>query len=265
MKNNCRITVITGASSGIGLATARLFADKGDIVYCLSRRPCPEKDIISIPCDVTNEESVENAIETIVSENGVPDVFICNAGFGISGSVEFTDIDIAKSQFNVNFWGAMRCIKCVLPYMRKVNCGKILITSSVAGVVSIPFQAYYSATKSALNSIVLALRNEVKNYNIKIAAVMPGDIKTGFTASRTKINSGEECYSSLRKSVASMEKDEQNGMSPISIAKKFYSTSLKKNPKPLCTVGFSYQACCVLVKLLPSRLANFIVGKLYAE
>ena len=260
-----RITVITGASSGIGLAAAKLFSEKGDKVYCFSRRPCPENGVISISCDITDEASVNNAVEKVVSEAGRIDVFICNAGYGISGAVEFTDIETAKKQFDVNFWGAMRCIRAVLPYMRKNSAGHIIVTSSVAGAIGIPFQAYYSATKASLNSIVLAVGNEVRSYGIKLCAVMPGDIKTGFTSARNKINEGAESYSSLAKSVASMEHDEQNGMPPIAIAKKFYSLSVKKNPKPLCSVGLMYKACCMLINLLPCRLANWIVGKMYAS
>lgn len=264
MHNFERITVITGASSGIGLSAAKLFRGKGDKVYCLSRRPCPETEVISIPCDITDEEAVNSTIERIIDECGRIDVFICNAGFGISGAVEFTEIADAKRQFDVNFWGAMRCIRAVLPHMRKRRFGRIIVTSSVAGAISIPFQAYYSATKASLNSIVLAVNNEVHSYGIKLCAIMPGDIKTGFTAARDKFFTGEESYASLKKSVASMEHDEQNGMQPSSIAKKMYSLSTKRNPKPLSSVGIKYQACCLLIKLLPARTANWIVGKMYA-
>ncbi len=265
MNNHERITVITGASSGIGLSAARLFRKKGDKVYCLSRRTCPENGIISIPCDITDEAQIRSAFDSIIADCGRIDVLICNAGFGISGAVEFTEIADAQRQFDVNFWGAMRCLRAVLPHMREQRFGRIIITSSVAGAISIPFQAYYSATKASLNSLVLAVNNEVRSYGIKLCAVMPGDIKTGFTAARDKISGGENSYVSLKKSVAAMEHDEQNGMSPECIARKMYALSIERSPKPLSSVGFKYQACCLLIKLLPARTANWIVGKMYAS
>ena len=246
--NPKRIVLITGASGGIGLAAAKLFFAKGDRVYGLSRRPCPEAGIESICADVTDEAAVRNAIKTVVSREGRLDVLICNAGFGISGAVEFTAYADAKRQFDVNFFGTSNCIRAALPEM-----------------VSIPFQAYYSASKAALNSLVLATANEVRPYGVRVAAIMPGDIKTGFTAARTKSNAGSSDYAALSKSVATMERDEQNGMSPDVIARCMYSVSRKRNPKPLRSVGLQYKACCLLGKFLPCRLSNWIVGKMYAS
>ena len=174
--NPKRIVLITGASGGIGLAAAKLFFAKGDRVYGLSRRPCPEAGIESICADVTDEAAVRNAIKTVVSREGRLDVLVCNAGFGISGAVEFTAYADAKRQFDVNFFGTSNCIRAALPEMRRQGSGMIIVTSSVAGMLSIPFQAYYSASKAALNSLVLATANEVRPYGVRVAAIMPGDI-----------------------------------------------------------------------------------------
>ncbi|MCH5278256.1 MAG: SDR family oxidoreductase [Christensenellaceae bacterium] len=262
---NKRVTVITGASSGIGLAAAKFFKDKGDIVFGISRRTCPESGVRSLTADITSESAVQNAIDSIVLKEGKIDVLICNAGFGISGAVEFTEMSDAKKQFDVNVFGTMNCIKAALPHMRERGRGHIIVTSSVAGALAIPFQAYYSATKAALNSLVLALANEVRSYGVKVAAVLPGDIKTGFTDARIKSDQGADSYSALQKSVATMEHDERNGMPPIAIAKRMYALSKQKNPKPVSSVGIQYSACCLLGKILPSRLSNWIVGKMYAN
>ena len=121
-----------------------------------------------------------------------------------------------------------------------------------------------SAAKAAINSVVMALRNELKGTGIRVAAVLPGDVKTDFTAQREKNTVNEKLYPNEVKSVAKMEHDEQHGMSPDRIAKRFYRLSLQKNPKPFCSVGVAYSAVLILVKLLPARLANFILGKMYA-
>lgn len=262
---NQRIVIITGASSGIGLAACRLFLEKGDKVYGVSRRPCPEEGVISLAADITDEAQVRAFIDEVISKEGRIDVLVCNAGFGISGAVEFTELSEAKRQFDVNFFGTAACIKAALEPMRKRRAGAIIVTSSVAGALSIPFQAYYSATKAALNSLVLATANEVRPFGISVCAVLPGDIKTGFTEARAKEAAGESEYKALKKSVQTMEHDEQNGMPPSAIAKRMYALSKQKHPKPFSSVGIQYKACCLLGKILPTRLSNWIVGKMYAN
>ena len=259
-----RIAVITGASSGIGLAAARLFLEKGDKVYGVSRRPCPEEGVISLTADVTDEEAVRAVINEVAAREGRIDIIVCNAGFGISGAVEFTDMSEAKRQFDVNFFGTANCIKAALGPMRERKAGTVIVTSSVAGALPIPFQAYYSATKSALNALVLTTANEVRPFGINVCAVLPGDIKTGFTDARAKESAGESEYAALRRSVETMEHDERSGMPPAAIAKRMYALSRKKHTKPLSSVGIQYKACCLLGKLLPTRLSNWIVGKMYA-
>ena len=158
-----RIAVITGASSGIGLAAVKEFLLNGDRVYGLSRRECPEQGSISIPCDVTDEAAVRAAIERIIEVEGRIDVLVCNAGFGISGAVEFTEMSEAKKQFDVNFFGTAACIRAALPHMREKGRGHIIVTSSVAGSIPIPFQAFYSATKSAINGRVDVAAGDVSD------------------------------------------------------------------------------------------------------
>ena len=260
-----RIVIITGASSGIGLAACKLFLENGDTVYGVSRRPCPAEGVISLSADITDEAQVKAVIDEVIAREGRLDVMVCNAGFGISGAVEFTEMSEAKRQFDVNFFGTAACIKAALGPMRERKHGTVIVTSSVAGALSIPFQAYYSATKAALNSLVLATANEVRPFGVTVCAVMPGDIKTGFTDARAKESAGETEYKALKKSVETMEHDERSGMPPAAIAKRMYTLSRQKNPKPLSSVGIVYKACCLLGKILPTRLSNWIVGKLYAN
>jgi len=260
-----QVAVITGGSSGIGLATAKLLSIKGYKVYELSRRDVGRSGITHITVDVTDRVGIKAAIDKIINEAGKIDVLINNAGFGISGAVEFTEMDEAKKQFDVNYFGALNMIQEVLSHMRKQKSGKIINVSSVAGVLPVPFQAFYSGAKAAINSLTLALRNEVKPFKIKVCAVMPGDTATGFTAVREKNEAGMEVYTALSKSVAKMEKDEEKGKSPDFVAKVIYKAVRKKNPKPLITAGFMYKLLVVASRILPTRLVNKIIGGMYAK
>lgn len=264
MSDTGRIVAVTGASSGIGLAAARLFRDRGDKVYCLSRHDPNERGITFIRADVTDEASVNAAFEAIGRAEGRIDVLLSNAGMGVSGAAECTTVQDAKRQLDVNFFGLHACVRAAVPLMR-ANGGTILATSSVAAVFAIPFQAFYSASKFAVNALILALANELKPFNIRVAAIMPGDVKTGFTGARIKAKDDDNYGQSIEKSVAVMERDELNGMGPELIAKKFVALSLKKHPKVLSTVGLQYKFFCFLGKVLPIRLQNFIVGKMYIK
>ncbi|MCM1543888.1 MAG: SDR family oxidoreductase [Ruminococcus sp.] len=259
-----KVAVITGASSGIGLECAKLFAQNGYKVYALSRRGGKDDKIIHLQCDVTNEAMVNEAFEQIFVNEGNIDVLVNNAGFGISGAVEFTDGNQAKKQFDVNFFGCFNCCKAVIKYMRKNGGGRIINISSMAAPLAIPFQAFYSASKAAINSLTLALANEVKPFGISVCALMPGDVKTSFTAVREKETAGDEFYGeTIEKSIAAMEKDEQNGMLPADIAKAVFRLAKRKNVKPLSTTGAQYKLFAVLSKILPTGLVNRLVGRIY--
>ena len=182
--NSKKVAVVTGASSGIGKECAKIFNENGYTVYSLSRHGKDEGGILNVTCDVTDEEQVSSAFKVIFEKEGRIDVLVNNAGFGISGAAEFTPLSQAKKQFDVNFFGCFVCCKAVCEYMRKNGGGKIINISSMAAPLSIPFQAFYSASKSAVNSLTLALANELRPFNISVCAFMPGDVKTAFTAQR---------------------------------------------------------------------------------
>ena len=259
-----RVCVLTGGSSGIGKATAELLAQSGFTVYELSRGGKGADGIRHITADVTDTSQVRAAVSQVLGEEGQIDLLVCNAGFGISGAVEFTDPADAFAQLNVSFFGALHCIQAVLPSMRAQKDGHIVLVSSVAAPIAIPFQAFYSATKSATNALMLSLRNEVKPFGIKVCAVMPGDVKTGFTAARKKSLAGEDVYGkALEHAVAVMEHDEQNGMPPSFVAKAILRAATEKNPRALRTVGAQYRIFVFLAKLLPASWTNALVGMIY--
>jgi len=258
------ILVITGGSSGIGKATAELFAGKGWHVYELSRHGAEATEgVTHLYCDVTDEDTCRAAIAAVMEKESSIDVLISNAGFGISGAVEFTATEDAKKLFDVNFFGALNITKAVLPQMRKQHAGRILYTSSVAAPLSVPYQSFYSASKAALNDMALALQNEVREFGIRVGCLLPGDVRTGFTAAREKSVAGSNVYTRIEKAVSAMEKDEQNGLQPEQMARLFYRMATRRF-LPVYTVGGAeYRVFCLLDKLLPKTFVNWLEGKLY--
>ena len=209
-----KVIILTGGTSGIGKATAELLRRQGCTVYEFSRRPAPS-DPWHMGVDVTDDAAVKAAVDAVYSREGRIDILINNAGFGISGAMEFTDPADAHRLMEVNLFGMDNAIRAVLPHMRRAGSGRIVNISSVAGVFAIPFQAWYSISKAAVRSLTMALYNEVAPYGIQVTSVMPGDIRTGFTAARKKSIVGDDAYGGrISASVAKMEKDEQNGMAP---------------------------------------------------
>lgn len=148
--------------------------------------------------------------------------------------------------------------------MRKNGGGRIINISSLAAELSIPFQAFYSASKAAVNSLTLALANELRPFHISVCALMPGDVKTGFTDAREKQEEDGGVYADvIKKSVATMENDERNGMPAEKIAEAVLLLAEKKKVKPLSTKGAKYKFFAVLAKLLPASAVNRMVGMLY--
>ena len=242
-----KTALVTGGSSGIGRCTAAALRNAGFAVYEFSRRDAPQDGIKHISVDVTDEDAVQKAVEKIISEAGGIDVVVNCAGFGISGAVEFTPLDQAKAQFDVNFFGTVNVNKAVLPFMREAGKGHIINISSVAAAAHIPFQAFYSASKAAISSYSCALDNEVKPYGIQVTTV--GDKEYGGRISR---------------SVSQMEKDEQNGASPEVIG-AYIAKIAEKKCKPICVAGAQYKFLSLLCKLLPCGLRGKIVGAIYAK
>ncbi|MBO4250101.1 MAG: SDR family oxidoreductase [Paludibacteraceae bacterium] len=266
--------VISGGSSGIGKATASLFAERGWRVFELSRhgkeskvesrKTKAEGEIVHVTCDVTDEASTRAAVAEVLKQTERIDVVISNAGFGISGSVEFTDIQEAERQMDVNFMGAVRLTQAVLPQLRQQQSGRIVYTSSVAAVLAVPYQAFYSASKAAINAMALALANEVREFGISVSVMMPGDVSTGFTDARRKSAAGEEVYTGAHKAVATMERDERKGMRPEQMARLFYHIATCRSPKPQYVGGFEYQVFCFLDRILPKRFVNWLEYKVYS-
>ena len=268
------IVLITGGSAGIGRATAEYLMRQGYTVYAASRRgseniedPFSGGRIIGLCADVTDKKSLDNAVSRIIEEQGELSAVICNAGNGIAGAVEDTSLEEARYQMETNFFGVFNTVQACLPIFRDQKHGKIIAISSVAAVAPIPFQGFYSASKSAIMLLMQSLSMEMKPYNVHCTCVLPGDVKTDFTASRKYTEDsqlpGSAYTEAMRVAVQTMEKDEQNGMKPLVIAKAIHKVLKKENPKPVVVPHITYKLLYLLIKLVPTRLKIWVISKMY--
>ncbi len=259
-----KICIVTGGSSGIGRAAARSLADRGCAVYEFSRRDVPQDGVIHRTVDVTDEAAVKAAVDEIAAEAGRIDVLVNNAGFGISGVMELTDNDDARRLMEVNLMGAVNCAKAVIPHMRTAGGGRIVNLSSIAGALALPYQGWYCISKAAVLAFSESLRNEVRQFGIGVAAILPGDIHTGFTDAREKDDRGNDLYGgALNRSVSGMERDERTGIRPEAAGAFVAKIALKKSVKPRYVIGNKYRLFLALADVLPNSAVSWIVAKMY--
>jgi NAD(P)-dependent dehydrogenase (short-subunit alcohol dehydrogenase family) len=173
--------LVTGASSGIGAATARQLVDEGFRVFGTSRQSAPPGPGIEwLLMDVTDDDSVDAGVREVAARAGSIEGLVCAAGYGVFGSIEETSLARARDQFDTNVLGVVRLLRAVLPGMRERGKGRVVVVGSLAGRAPIPFQAHYSASKAALEALTLTLRNELHGTGVFASLVEPGDIRTAF-------------------------------------------------------------------------------------
>lgn len=179
------VALVTGASSGMGKAFAKALLAEGMIVYAAARRLEQMADLVALGAvalkmDITRQNEIQAAVQRIEREHGGVDVLINNAGFGLYGSVEETNLDEARYQFEVNLFGMARLTQLVLPSMRAKRCGKIINISSMGGKIYTPLGSWYHATKHAVEGWSDCLRLELSPFNIDVVIIEPGAIATEF-------------------------------------------------------------------------------------
>ena len=260
---------VTGASSGIGRSCALMFARNGYDVIGVSRhteektKRIPGKGSLTLRrLDVTDEAATREFVEKLP---GVDIAVLC-AGMGVAGPAETTASELTRRQMEVNYFGTLNAAQPCLGRMRRQKRGLLLVIGSIAGRVSIPMQSQYSASKYALEAFTDAVRMEMKQYGVRACIIEPGDTKTGFTSARVMQPSEyvPDHYSSrLRKSVARMASDEQNGKSPETVAKVALALAGRKNPPARVPVGLEYKVLMQLLRVVPDRGKEFVLRKLY--
>ncbi len=271
--NNKQIAFVTGASSGIGKAIAQIMAKDGYIVFGTSRSANYEKvktDDVSytmLPMTLEDEVSISDAVAHIIDKHGRIDVVVNAAGSGIAGAIEETSSAEAKAQFDVCFFGVVSVLEVVLPHMRAVKSGMIINIGSMASCFPIPFQAMYSAVKSALLMMTAAFRMEVRPFGIKACVIEPGDTKTGFTQRRVyaKKTRNTAYKKPFERALYEMIRSELAAYGPEKCAKLVLKTAKMKNPPIRQSVGFENKLFYVLAKILPLTVREKIISLIYLK
>lgn len=256
-----KVVLITGGRTGIGRACAEALCEAGHRVYGTSRDPSKvnTRDLgyALLRMNVDDDASVDATVTTILEEAGRLDVVVNNSAFGYGGAVEDTSIEEAKALFETNFFGVLRVCRTVLPTMRAQRRGLIVNISSIGGLMGLPYQGLYAASKFAVEGLTESLRMEVKPYGIDVVLVEPGDICTPFTANRrhTEASQTESAYrEQYIKTLAKIERDEQGGASPEVVGRALLRIVESRRPRPRYVVGPFYERVAVWAKrLLPGR------------
>ncbi|XRG80160.1 oxidoreductase [Rossellomorea sp. GAMAL-10_SWC] len=265
------VVLITGASAGMGKATAELLLEKGYVVYGAARRIENMKDLELkgakiLAMDVTDEQSMINGVNRIIKEQGKIDVLFNNAGYGSYGSVEDVPLEEARRQFEVNLFGLSRLTQLVIPHMRKQKSGKIINNSSMGGKVYTPLGAWYHATKHALEGYSDCLRFEVAQFNIDVIVIEPGSIESEWndiTLNNLQKTSAHTAYANMTKAFIEMSKNAPKPTSPKVISKIVLKAIESKKPKTRYVAGQFAKPMMLLRKLVSDRMFDRILYTMF--
>jgi NAD(P)-dependent dehydrogenase (short-subunit alcohol dehydrogenase family) len=258
--------LITGASSGIGAATARKLAGAGFHVFGTTRHPtrlpADAPPIEWIGMDVRDERSVEAGVDAVLASAQRLDALVCNAGFGIFGSVEEVPLERARAQFDTNFFGTLATLRAALPALRMAHAARIVLVGSLAGRAPIPFQAHYSASKAAIEALALALANELRRTRVRTSLVEPGDIRTPFN-DRVDFSSadGSSYGDAIEACRRVVETSLDAAPGPERVADAIHRALTARRPRFRYAVGREAPSVALGRRLLPDRIALWLIGR----
>ena len=264
-----KIILITGISSGFGKQTAELLAAKGHTVYGTIRNDAKVSPAVNcLNLDLTNIDTIRLAVQTVIQKEGRINILINNAAMHAGGPVETSPLENIKLQMDTNFLGMVILIREVLPVMRKQGGGTIINFSSIGGLMGLPFQSFYSAAKFAIEGFSEALRMEVKQFNIRVVLINPGDFHTNNSANRRNFLAptgvDDPYQKQFEKTLAAIEKDEGNGWEPVVLARKIVKIVECKNPHQRYIIASFEQKLAVGLKyILPGKLFRKILEDHY--
>lgn len=257
-----QVALITGASSGVGRATAELLAARGFVVFGTSRSPSQEaRSFTWLPLDVRSDASVEAAVQSVLEQAGRIDVLVNNAGYGQFGAIEENSIADVQAQLDTNLFGVIRMIKAVLPTMRQQGSGRIINVSSVIGHVAPPFMGLYATSKFALEGLTEALREEVRPFGIDVALIEPSGIKTPFVSQRPATLIA--AYTAARQAAQQTARAIlERGMEPGVVAQVILRAATTR-PRRRYLVGQQAKSLILLKHLLPDPLFERMVRRIF--
>ena len=256
-----KIIIVTGASSGIGFATACLLEQNGYKIVNISKEDCEKFETYTL--DITNYTELEKIIDQVGEKYGEIFALINCAGFGISGATELTKEDMAQKIMDVNFMGTFYASKYCLKYMKKG--AKIINISSACALYPVPFRTFYCASKAAVQMLSYGLKMELKNAGIDVCAVCPGEVQTNFSKNRQKDFSTNEKYgNSVKQAALHIEHNEKKRMSPLVVANRILKLINTKKMKPYVIVSGKYKVLSFFTRFVPQSLilkgSNKILG-----
>ncbi|QJD95889.1 SDR family oxidoreductase [Mucilaginibacter robiniae] len=264
-----KVILITGASSGLGLAAARALAAQGHRVYGTARHPeqMQENAFNLILMDVTDDASVQHAVNLIIKAEGRIDVLVNNAGLAFAGPLYTMPVAYAQQQFEVNFFGVVRVSSAVLPSMIQQKSGLVINISSIAGLLGVPYHGLYSASKFAVEGYSESLRMELKNTGVKVVVVNPGDFKTSATINRQHVASTlnhQQLNAESEAAIARMAADEAKGSHPDLLAALICKIVKQSHPAQRYLVGAIGQTIVpTLKKILPAAVFTKLLSAYY--
>jgi len=254
------IALVTGASSGIGEATAKRLTTAGYKVYGTSRRGAQsgERSFAMLPLDVTNDESVEAAVKELIDREGRIDLLVNNAGFGVApAGAEESSIDQAKAIFETNFFGLIRMTRAVLPHMRGQGSGRIINIGSVLGFLPMPYGALYAATKHAVEGYSESLDHELRTRGIRVVVVEPAYTKTQFDANFMTPDSMLDEYRDIRALLDKVLKQVMaNADEPTVVADVVLEAAIAERPKLRYTAGGLANRLRLLRRFAPAGIVD---------
>ncbi|NJA04245.1 oxidoreductase [Methylococcaceae bacterium WWC4] len=259
------VALITGASSGIGLVTAKALQKAGYRVFGTSRKAAASVDgITMLSCDVTDEASVNNTVAEVLKQAGRIDLLVNNAGVGLLGGAEESSTAQAQALFDVNLFGITRVTNAVLPTMRNQGKGRIVNISSALGFIPAPYNALYAATKHAVEGYSESLDHELRSFGIRVVLVEPGYTRTAFESSLTKPDQPLAVYDSVRTGMeALMRKGVNAGDAPEVVADTVLKAATAAAPKRRYTAGKQATQVRFLRRFLPEALVDKSLRQVY--
>lgn len=266
MSSDRNVVFVTGASSGIGQSTAEYLSERGYRVFGASRTRPEGVNFEWVSMDVTNEDSIQAAINEVLQKSGRIDVLINNAGLGIVGPLEETTDELIYTVFNTNVMGVLRVCRAIIPHFREQGQGMVVNISSIAATMGLPYRGVYCATKASLKILTETLSMELKEFNIKVCSLMPGDIATSINQNRLVVQPRKNSVYSknFARIHQQINKEVSHAAKPIVIARAVACILEKNNPRLHYTIGPFLQKTAIWLRFfIPQRLFERLLMKFY--